>query len=158
MGIASRECPVSFLACSSFNAMKVFVAVLALCAVVVAAAPSDTITFKDGGAVDAAVSGSEVSSEFDAQIEEVKRDIKRLKEGIKESEAAARRLREQKAQLRALFDKMQHLEKEKEKKILESKLNKQMKDLEEINRMSRALRTKFNELKRTQGLIKTKIT
>jgi division protein CdvB (Snf7/Vps24/ESCRT-III family) len=33
-----------------------------------------------------------------------------------------------------------------------------MKDLSEINRMSRSLRTKFSELKHTQKLIKTKMS
>jgi len=142
--------------------MKYTAFVLAVLCVAVSAslldAPADVITFKASDPSAGDVAGSEMASEFDAQIEEVKKNIKRVEEAIKESEAAAMRLREQKAELRTLVEKQQHLEKQKEKKILETKLEKQMTDLEEINRMSRSLRTKFNDLKRTQGLIKTKIT
>jgi hypothetical protein len=97
------------------------------------------------------------TSEFDAQIEQLQKDIKNLKLAIKETEECAKRLREQEAELRALREQKDHLEKEKEKKILQAKLERQMRDLAEINRMSRSLRTKFNELKHTQKLIKTKL-
>lgn len=96
-------------------------------------------------------------SEFDAQLEQLEKDMKNLKVAIKETEECAKRLREQEAELRALKEQRDHLEKEKEKKILQAKLERQMRDLSEINRMSRSLRTKFNELKHTQKLIKTKM-
>jgi len=57
-----------------------------------------------------------------------------------------------------LQEQKEHLEKEKEKRILQAKLEKQMRDLTEINRMSRSLRQKFSELKHTQKLIKTKMS
>ena len=97
-------------------------------------------------------------SEFDAQIEQINNDLKKLKEAIKESEECARRLSEQQAEVRSLQEQRDHLEKEKEKRILQAKLEKQMRDLAEINRMSRSLRSKFSELKHTQKLIKTKMT
>jgi len=97
------------------------------------------------------------TSEFDAQIEQIEKDVKNLKLAIKETEECAKRLKEQEAELRALKEQKDHLEKEKEKKVLQAKLERQMRDLAEINRMSRSLRTKFNELKHTQKLIKTKM-
>jgi len=131
---------------------------------------ADTITFKDDGAGDSNWK-SEYNSrrrakdeedadtaEFDSQIEQINGDLRKLKEAIKESEECARRLTEQQAEVRSLNEQKEHLEKEKEKRILQNKLEKQMKDLSEINRMSRALRTKFSELKHTQKLIKTKMS
>lgn len=96
--------------------------------------------------------------EFDAQLEQIENDMKKLRENIRESEECARRLNEQQAELRSLEDQKAHIEKEKEKRILQIKLEKQMKDLAEINKMSRALRAKFSELKRTQNILKTKLT
>jgi predicted nuclease with TOPRIM domain len=135
---------------------------------------SDTITFKDDGAGGGGGGGGGGGehhhggggedegdadvAEFDAQIEQIDQDVKKLKEAIKESEEYARRLSEQQAELRSLQEQRDHLEKEKEKRILQAKLEKQMRDLAEINRMSRSLRTKFSELKHTQKLIKTKMT
>jgi len=137
---------------------------------------SDTITFKDdsssggggggggghhgggGGGGGGEDEGDGDVAEFDAQIEQIDQDVKKLKEAIKESEEYARRLSEQQAELRSLQEQRDHLEKEKEKRILQAKLEKQMRDLAEINRMSRSLRTKFSELKHTQKLIKTKMT
>lgn len=125
----------------------------------------DVISFGDKGTSSStgatggdAEEGDESTSEFDAQIDNVKKEIGELKNAIKESEECARRLSEQKAQLRNLQDQMDHLEKEKERKILEEKLGKQMKDLSEINRMSRSLRQKYNELKHTQNLIRSRMS
>jgi DNA repair exonuclease SbcCD ATPase subunit len=126
---------------------------------------SDSITFKDdapaassGGAKSTGDDESDADvAEFDSQIEAIVGDIKKIKEAVKESEECAKRVAEQQAELRGLIEQKEHLEKEKEKKILQTKLEKQMKDLGEINRMSRALRTKFSELKHTQKLIKTKM-
>lgn len=132
-----------------------------------ASAPSDVITFKDSGASSTGYTAPNAApdaereaaeSEFDPQIEEITKNVNQIKTAIKESEECARRLTEQKAELRSLEEQKEHLEKEKEKKILEDKLTKQMKDLSEINRMSRSLRTKFQELKRTQELIKTRMS
>jgi len=129
---------------------------------------SDSITFKDDS--DSGYKSSVLSnkreadeadadvSDIDAQVEQINADLKKLKEAIAESEECARRLTEQTAEVRSLQEQKQHLEKEKEKRILQTKLEKQMKDLAEINRMSRSLRTKFSELKHTQKLIKTKMT
>jgi len=97
-------------------------------------------------------------SEFEPQIQELTKNLKKIQQAIKESEECARRLTEQKAELRSLEEQKEHLEKEKEKKILEDKLTKQMKDLAEINRMSRSLRAKFADLKRTQELIQTRMS
>jgi len=97
-------------------------------------------------------------SEFDTQISQIEEQIKRLKEQIKESEECSRRLSEQKAEIDSLREQKEHLNKEKEKAVLQRRLDKQMKDLAEINRMSRSLRQKFNELKHTQKLIKTKLS
>lgn len=124
---------------------------------------ADTVTFTDAAGSSSAsapkfTGEDDETAEFDAQIEQVKQDIKKLKENIKESEECARRLKEQQAEYRSLNEQVEHLQREKEKKILQNKLEKQMKDLSEINRMSRALRSKFQELKRTQNLIKTKMT
>jgi len=129
---------------------------------------SDTITFKDDSAAASSSAGGDKKAgddeseadvaEFDAQIEQIQVDLKKLKEAIKESEECARRLAEQQAEVRSLQEQKEHLEKEKEKRILQSKLERQMKDLAEINRMSRSLRTKFSELKHTQKLIKTKMS
>jgi len=124
----------------------------------------DSITFKDdadtattkGRATGEDETDADVA-EFDSQIETLVGDIKKVKEAVKESEECAKRVAEQQAELRGLIEQKEHLEKEKEKKILQSKLEKQMKDLTEINRMSRSLRTKFSELKHTQKLIKTKM-
>jgi len=127
----------------------------------------DTITFKEGGddhhddhAADAhgASDADSDTAEFDAQIEQINHDLKKLKGAIKESEECSRRLTEQQAEVRSLQEQKEHLEKEKEKRILQAKLEKQMKDLAEINRMSRSLRAKFSELKHTQKLIKTKMS
>jgi len=129
----------------------------------------DTITFKDGGGDDHHDSGASSdahaggdadsdTAEFDAQIEQINHDLKKLKGAIKESEECSRRLTEQQAEVRSLQEQKEHLEKEKEKRILQAKLEKQMKDLAEINRMSRSLRAKFSELKHTQKLIKTKMS
>jgi len=124
----------------------------------------DSITFKDDAADTKTASsgaGSDETdadvAEFDSQIEALVGDIKKLKEAVKESEECAKRVAEQQAEMRGLIEQKEHLEKEKEKKILQTKLEKQMKDLTEINRMSRSLRTKFSELKHTQKLIKTKM-
>jgi len=128
----------------------------------------DTITFKDGGSDDhhdaaaaephAGGDADSDTAEFDAQIEQINHDLKKLKGAIKESEECSRRLTEQQAEVRSLQEQKEHLEKEKEKRILQAKLEKQMKDLAEINRMSRSLRAKFSELKHTQKLIKTKMS
>jgi len=127
-------------------------------------ATNDVITFKDSGSSSTSGISSAndpereaAESEFDPQLGEIDKNIKTLRESMKESEECARRLTEQKAELRSLEEQKEHLEKEKEKKILEDKLQKQMKDLAEINRMSRSLRTKFSELKRTQELIKARL-
>jgi chromosome segregation ATPase len=129
---------------------------------------ADSITFKDDS--DSGYKSSVLSarreadeadadvSDIDAQVDQINADLKKLKEAIAESEECARRLTEQQAEVRSLQEQKQHLEKEKEKRILQTKLDKQMKDLAEINRMSRSLRTKFAELKHTQKLIKTKMT
>jgi chromosome segregation ATPase len=129
---------------------------------------ADTITFKDdspsGGYSEynsrrrAKDEEDADTAEFDSQIEQINQDLKKLREAIRESEECARRLTEQQAEVRSLNEQKEHLEKEKEKRILQTKLEKQMKDLSEINRMSRALRTKFSELKHTQKLIKTKMS
>jgi len=127
----------------------------------------DTITFKDEGDSHSSHHHQQHSenndesdadvAEFDSQIEALVGDIKKVKEAVKESEECAKRVAEQQAELRGLVEQKEHLEKEKEKKILQTKLEKQMKDLTEINRMSRSLRTKFSELKHTQKLIRTKM-
>jgi len=124
----------------------------------VASSGSDTITFRDSGSSVTSSSDDDTDSEYDAQIEQVENDMKKLKENIKESEEACNRLREQQSELRSLEEQKSHLEKEKEKRVLQAKLERQMKDLEEINKMSRALRNKFAELKRTQKVIKAKMT
>lgn len=120
-----------------------------------ATAGQDSITFKDTGSVGSVDDGD---AEFDSQIAQVEADMKKLQENIKESTECARRLQEQQAEMRSLEEQKQHLQKEKEKRGLQVKLEKQMKDLSEINRMSRSLRQKFAELKRTQKIIKTKMT
>lgn len=129
--------------------------------------PGDTVTFRDSSSSFTPGVGSstptdpqidEINAEYDGQIEDVKKQVKALRVAIKESEQCARHLTEQRAQLQSLDEQKEHLEKEKEKAILEAKLQKQMKDLAEINHMSRSLRTKFAELKRTQQLIKTRMT
>jgi len=127
---------------------------------------SDVITFRDSGSSDCgnscnsapAPAGDDEDAEFDSQIAQIDEDVKKIREQIKESEECARRLSEQRAELRSLQEQKEHLEKEKEKRILQNKLDKQMRDLSEINRMARALRAKFAELKHTQQLIKTKLT
>lgn len=116
---------------------------------------SDSITFKD---TSAGSSDDEGDAEYDSQIAQVEADMKKLQENIKESTECARRLQEQQAEMRSLEEQKAHLQKEKEKRSLQVKLEKQMRDLSEINRMSRSLRTKFAELKRTQKIIKTKMT
>jgi len=123
---------------------------------------NDVITFREGSAssshAGAGVGADGEDSEFDGQIAQVEEDIKRLKAQIKETHECARRLPEQKAEYRALAEQRDNLQKEKEKHVLQEKLDKQMKDLSEINRMSRALRNKFTELKRTQHMIKSKLS
>jgi len=121
---------------------------------------ADTVAFKDASTAAAppTVDDDEGNAEYDAQIEQIDADIKKLKENIAESEECARRLNEQNGELRSLQDQKDHVEKEKEKRILQLKLEKQMRDLEEINKMSRSLRQKFAELKRTQKVIQTKMT
>jgi len=124
---------------------------------------NDVITFREGSASSSAGAGvgggaDGEDSEFDGQIAQVEEDIKRLKAQMKETHECARRLPEQKAEYRALAEQRDNLQKEKEKHVLQEKLDKQMKDLSEINRMSRALRNKFTELKRTQHMIKSKLS
>jgi len=131
-------------------------------------AAADVITFQDNGCGDkcgnsdsssttTSSDGSDEDAEFDSQIAQIDDDTKKIREQIKETEECARRLSEQKAELRSLEEQKEHLEKEKEKRVLQAKLDKQMRDLSEINRMARALRAKFAELKHTQQLIKTKL-
>jgi len=126
--------------------------------------PGDVITFREdsshSGAASSSASSSEggEDSEFDGQIAQVEEQMKRTKEQIHESQACSQKLNEQKAELRALHEQLDNLRKEKEKQILQAKADKQMKDLQEINRMTRALRSKFTELKRTQQMIKSKLT
>lgn len=100
----------------------------------------------------------EIKAEFDPQIDDVRKALKKLRLSIKETQACARRLGEQRAQLESLEEQKEHLAKEMEKAILEAKLQKQMRDLAEIEHMSRTLGEKFNELKRTQQVIKTRMT
>jgi len=123
---------------------------------------ADVITFRDDskseGSSSSSLSDSGEDSEFDGQIAQVQEDIKRVKASIKETQECAHRLTEQQAQLRSLVEQRDNIQKEKEKTILQAKLDKQMRDLSEINRMSRALRNKFTELKRTQQMIKQKLT
>jgi len=123
------------------------------------------VTFREdsshaGSATSSASSseGSGEDSEFDGQIAQLEEQMKRTKEQIHESQACGHRLLEQKAELRALHEQLDNLNKEKQKQILQAKMDKQMKDLQEINRMTRALRTKFTELKRTQQMIKSRVT
>jgi len=125
----------------------------------------DVITFREdsshAGAGSASASqsdGASEDSEFDGQIAQIEEQMKRSKEQIKESQTCSHKLSEQKAELRALHEQLDNLNKEKEKQILQGKMDKQMKDLQEINRMTRALRGKFTELKRTQQMIKSKLT
>jgi len=127
--------------------------------------PGDVITFREDSSHSGAASSSSAGSaeagedsEFDGQIAQVEEQMKRSKEQIKESQACAHKLNEQKAELRALNEQLENLNKEKQKQILQAKVDKQMKDLQEINRMTRALRNKFTELKRTQQMIKSKLT
>jgi len=112
---------------------------------------SDSITFSDNGLADA-------GGEFDGQIEQVEQDIKKLEERLKEATECAMRAKEHEAEIKQLKEQKNQLQKEKEKKILSARLEKQMRDLGDINRMSRSLRNKFQELKRTQMLINSKIT
>lgn len=137
---------------------------------------ADTITFREDGSSSSSSGpspsggssgGSSGSSddeldadtaEFDQQIQQVEEDLKKSKEELKVSMECARKVQEQQAEIRSLQEQKEHLIKEKEKRILQAKLDKQMKDLEEINRMSRQLRDKFNQLKHTQKLIQTKMT
>jgi DNA repair exonuclease SbcCD ATPase subunit len=124
-------------------------------------AEANSITFSGSGSAAPAAADAqldEISGEFDGQIEDLKKKLRTATAELKETEKVARKLPEIKAQIRQLEEQKEHLEKEKEKAILEAKLQKQMKDLAEINRMSRSLRTKFSELKRTQQLIKTRMT
>jgi len=128
-------------------------------------APGDVITFRESsspaGASSshaAAESSAAEDSEFDGQIAQIEEQMKRTKEQVKESQACAHRLTEQKAELRALQEQLENLNKEKQKQILQGKVDKQMKDLQEINKMTRALRSKFGELKKTQDMIKKKLT
>jgi len=118
------------------------------------------VTFEDNSLDSNSASSSlnPLGSEFDPQIEEVQQTINKLKGSIKESQECANRLAEQRAQYRSLQSQLDHLQREKEKKILEDKLQRQMRDLDEINHMSRSLRQKYNELKRTQQLIRTRMT
>jgi len=127
----------------------------------------DSITFRDDRRRDdepeslreADQEGQDADTiEFDNQIEQINRDVRKLKHAIRESEGCSRRLVEQQAEVRSLNEQKEHLEREKEKRVLQNKLEKQMKDLSEINRMSRSLRQKFSELKHTQKLIKTKMS
>jgi len=121
---------------------------------------TDVITFRDesSGKSGSLSSGDGEDSEYDGQIAQVQEDIKRLKETIKHTQECSHKLTEQQAEMRTLAEQRDNLLKEKEKTILQGKLDKQMKDLSEINRMSRALRKKFGELKHTQQLIKSKLT
>jgi chromosome segregation ATPase len=118
----------------------------------------DSISFSDSGSASASDPVAAEESEFDGQIAQVEEDMKKVKEQIKESQECAHRLMEQNAEYRTLTENRDRLLKEKEKVILQSKLEKQMHDLAEINRMSRTLRTKFAELKRTQQMIKSRLT
>jgi len=124
-------------------------------------ATSMGVTFDDTSSLDTnalSALSNPLGGEFDGQIEEVQQTINKLKGSIKESQECANRLAEQRAQYRSLQSQLDHLQREKEKKILEDKLQRQMRDLDEINHMSRSLRQKYNELKRTQQLIRTRMT
>lgn len=97
-------------------------------------------------------------SEYDAKIEQVQAQLKALDAELKEAEEAARRVTELRAQKRDLQENLDNWQKEKEKAILEQKLAQQMQDLNQVASMSRDLRTKYNELKRTQDLIRSRLT
>eukprot|EP00178_Gracilaria_changii_P013767 TRINITY_DN3879_c0_g1_i1.p1 TRINITY_DN3879_c0_g1~~TRINITY_DN3879_c0_g1_i1.p1 ORF type:complete len:253 (-),score=75.73 TRINITY_DN3879_c0_g1_i1:170-928(-) len=119
---------------------------------------SGSVAFSTAGVSGGDEDKSEEDAEFDAQIEQIETDQKNLKESLREAEAAADKVGELKAEIRNLEEQKNHLQKEKEKKKLEVKLETQMKDLSEINRMSRMLRQKFAQLKQTQKLIRSKMT
>lgn len=120
---------------------------------------TDSITFSDSGVKTVSslsgVAGG--SSEFDGQIEQVESDIKKLTDEKNEAEECAKRVKELAAELRGLKEQKNELEKQKQKAELQTKLEAQMKDLNEINGMSRALKSKYSELKRTQQVIRSRM-
>jgi len=97
-------------------------------------------------------------SEFDGKIEQTTNQLKQLDNELKEAEECARRVTELRAQKRDLQENLDNWQKEKEKAILEQKLAQQMQDLNQVASMSRDLRGKYNELKRTQDLIRSRLT
>jgi len=97
-------------------------------------------------------------SDYDSKIEQVQAQLKQLDGELKEAEEAARRVTELRAQKRDLQENLDNWQKEKEKAILEQKLAQQMQDLNQVAGMSRDLRSKYNELKRTQNLIRSRLT
>jgi DNA repair exonuclease SbcCD ATPase subunit len=119
---------------------------------------TDSVTFSDSVKTVSSLGGDDSSSEFDGQIEQIDSDMKKLEEEKKEAEECAKRAKELDAEIKGLKEQKDRLQREKDKASLQSKLEKQMKDLNEINEMSRSLRNKFNQLKRTQQVIKSRMT
>jgi len=105
-----------------------------------------------------ATSSSEDPSEYDAKIQDAQNKIKSIDAQLKEAQSYARRVTELQAQKRDLQENLDSFQKEKEKIILESKLAQQMVDLNSVASMSRDLRSKYEELKRTQDLIRSRLT
>jgi len=101
---------------------------------------------------------SEDPSEYDAKIQDAQNKIKAIDGQLKEAQAYARRVTELQAQKRDLQENLDSYQKEKEKIILEGKLAQQMVDLNQVASMSRDLRGKYEELKRTQDLIRSRLT
>lgn len=125
----------------------------------------DVITFRDDAAASTSSSSSSSSSssdgessEYDSQLAQIDEEIKRAVEQVEESQACARKLGERETELRGLKERRENVEREKQKSILQNKLDKQLRDLSEITRMTQSLKSKFNDLKRTQKVIRAKLT
>jgi len=103
-------------------------------------------------------SSNDDPSEYDAKIQDAQNKIKAIDVQLKEAQSYARRVTELQAQKRDLQENLDSFQKEKEKIILESKLAQQMVDLNQVAGMSRDLRSKYEELKRTQDLIRSRLT
>jgi len=105
-----------------------------------------------------AATSSDDPAEYDAKIQDAQNKIKSIDAQLKEAQSYARRVTELQAQKRDLQENLDSYQKEKEKIILESKLAQQMVDLNQVASMSRDLRSKYEELKRTQDLIRSRLT
>lgn len=102
--------------------------------------------------------GNQETLKIAMEIKKLQAKERELTRSIKEAKACARRLPEQKIEFQELNEELAHYQKEKEREQLATKIQAQVKDLKAVESMSRALRQKYQEMKRTKMLIRAQMS